>query len=213
MRIIAGALRGRRFNAPPDDATRPTTDRVRESIFNLLHSRMELRGASVLDLFSGSGALALEAISRGAARAVLVEQHPKAVRTAKENASGLGVSDRIRAVRGNATTFLERPPTGRYDLVFADPPYELDAIPAIPDHARRHAPGGWLVLEHDKRISFDDHPALDTSRRYGRTVVSLFHFRTPESETLGAGPDAGPDASPGTDTDERTADGTDRDDA
>ena len=181
MRIIAGALRGRRFNAPPDDATRPTTDRVRESIFNLLHSRMELQGASVLDLFAGSGGLSLEALSRGAARAVLVEYNPKAVRTAKENAAGLGVADRVRAVRGNAVTFLERPPAGRYDLIFADPPYDLDAVATMPDAARKHAPAGWLVLEHDKRLDFADHPALDTSRRYGRTVVSLFHFRPAET--------------------------------
>ena len=176
MRIIAGALRGRRFHAPPDDATRPTTDRVRESIFNLLHSRTELRGAAVLDLFAGSGGLALEALSRGAARAVLVEQNPKAQRTAKENAAALGVADQVRAVRGNAITFLGRPPSGRYDVVFADPPYHLDGLRDLPDAVRKHAPGGWLVLEHDRHTSFEDHPALETSRRYGRTVVSLFDY-------------------------------------
>ena len=176
MRIIAGALRGRRFHAPPDNATRPTTDRVRESIFNLLHSRTELRGASVLDLFAGSGGLSLEAISRGAARVTMVEQNAKALKTAKDNAALLGVSDQVRPVRGDAMAVLKRPAAGRYDLVFADPPYDLDGIASIPDEAHKHAPGGWLVLEHDRHLQFDEHPALDTSRRYGRTVVSVFEF-------------------------------------
>src|SRR5690606_31922326 len=167
MRIIGGRLRGRALRAPKGRETRPTTDRVREALFNLLAARRPLEGARVLDLFAGTGALGLEALSRGAARVVFVEAHAPTLRLAPQNAAD---------PRGPAVALLRRPPAERFALAFADPPYDLDALPDLPDLARPHlAPGGLFALEHDARHDFAAHPALVVTRPYGRTVVSIFH--------------------------------------
>lgn len=175
MRIIGGRFRGRALQAPKGGETRPTTDRVREALFNLLAARRALDGARVLDLFAGTGALALEAISRGAAAATLVEQHGPTLRLARRNAAALGAEGACRFLRDDAVAVLRRPPTTPFDLVFADPPYALGALPDLPDLARPHlADGGLLALEHDARHDFAEHPALVVTRSYGRTVVSIF---------------------------------------
>ncbi len=173
MRIVGGRLRGHRLRAPTGP-TRPTTDRTREAIFNLVQSRMGLAGARVLDLFAGSGALGLEALSRGAAEAVFVEQRGAALGTLRANAEALGVSEACVFHRADALRFVERA-AGPFDLVLADPPYALGALERLPDLALpRLAPDGLLVLEHGADRSFDAHPAWETSRAYGQTVVSLF---------------------------------------
>lgn len=175
MRIVGGELSRRTLQAPKGDRTRPTTDRVREALFNMLGARLDLDGARVLDLFAGSGALGLEALSRGAAHATFVERHGPTLAVARGNACDLGVADRAAFVRADALATLRRAPDGRYDLVFADPPYDLGEIPDLPDLARSHlAPDGLLVLEHDARHAFDGAPGHVLSRAYGRTVVSLF---------------------------------------
>lgn len=175
MRIVAGLLRGRPLQAPRGDATRPTTDRTRESIFNLVAARLDLDGALVLDLFAGSGALGLEAISRGAAACTFVEAQPVALRVAKENARTLGVTEYGTFVRADAVAFAGRYEGPRFDLVLADPPYDLPALPHLPERLLPLlAPGGLLVLEHDNRHDFAAHPACTVARRYGQTVVSIF---------------------------------------
>jgi 16S rRNA (guanine(966)-N(2))-methyltransferase RsmD len=175
MRIIGGRFRGRPLRAPKGRETRPTTDRVREALFNLLAARRPLDGARVLDLFAGTGALGLEALSRGAAAARFVEHHAPTLRLARQNAAGLGVEAACLFLRADAVGFLRRPPAERFDLAFADPPYDLDALPALPDLALAHlAPGGLFALEHDARHDFAGHPALVVSRPYGRTVLSIF---------------------------------------
>lgn len=175
MRIIAGQLRGRALLAPPGRATRPTTDRVREALFNLLAARRPLDGARVLDLFAGTGALGLEAVSRGAASAVFVEAHAPTLGLARRNADRLGVEAACTFLRADVLAFLRRLPIAPFDLAFADPPYELDTLPELPELARPHlAPGGFFVLEHDARHDFTAHPALVLSRPYGRTMISIF---------------------------------------
>lgn len=175
MRIIAGTLKGRPLKAPPGPDTRPTADRTREAIFSLLLARRELHDAAVLDLFAGTGALALEAISRGAAYATLVESLPAAARVARDNARALGVEDACVFVRADAVRYAATYRGPAFDLVFADPPYELSDLTRLPELVLPHlTPDGFFVLEHDRRHSFDEHPALVTSRAYGRTVVSLF---------------------------------------
>jgi 16S rRNA (guanine(966)-N(2))-methyltransferase RsmD len=175
MRIIAGRFRGRPLRAPKGRDTRPTTDRVREALFSLLAARRPLDGARVLDLFAGTGALGLETLSRGAASAVFVEHHAPTLRLARQNAAALGAEAACTFLRADAVAFLRRPPGARFDLAFADPPYDLDALPILPDLARPHlAPGGLFALEHDARHDFAGHPALVLSRPYGRTVISLF---------------------------------------
>jgi 16S rRNA (guanine966-N2)-methyltransferase len=180
MRVISGTYRGHRLRAPKG-ATRPTTDRTREAIFNLVQHRVALPGARALDLFAGSGALGFEALSRGAAAATFVEQHRGALGVIRQNAAALGVSDRCTVLRADAFRFLEGPAGEPFDLILTDPPYALDALPRLPDLALAHlAPDGLLVLEHDATHAFDEHPALETSRTYGQTVVSL--FRPPPSD-------------------------------
>ena len=175
MRIIAGRFRRRQLKAPRGFQTRPSTDRTREALFNLVVSRMDLEDASVLDLFAGSGALGLEAISRGASRAVFVESDPRVLQVARENAESLDVLNLTQFIRNDAGQFLERYGGPAFDLILADPPYDADVVANLPDTSLRHlAPDGLFVLEHDVRHSFEEHPRLETSRAYGRTIVSIF---------------------------------------
>ena len=174
MRITGGAFARRTIDAPRGDRTRPTTDRVREALFSALGSRTALSGARVLDLFAGSGALGLEALSRGAAHATFVEQHAPTLAVARRNVAALGVEAQATFVRADALAYLGRAP-GAFDLVLADPPYGLAALAALPDTARPLlAPGGLLVLEHDDRHAFEHADGWRQSRTYGGTVVSLF---------------------------------------
>jgi 16S rRNA (guanine966-N2)-methyltransferase len=159
LRIIAGDLGGRRLRAPPGLRTRPTSSRVREALFNILGPR--LGGATVLDLYAGSGALGIEALSRGAARAIFVEQDAGVCRTLLHNLREVAMSDRTqvlqRPVRAALPQLLAH---GRFDVVFADPPYRSDELPwlltQLAQSAALHA-GGRLVLERATR----DAEALD----------------------------------------------------
>lgn len=174
MRIIAGRLRGRTLRAPARGA-RPTTDRTREAIFNMVEARLSLDGARVLDLFAGSGALGLEALSRGAAHATLVEQNPRTAAVIKSNAASLGVSSHVAVVRGDALRFVEQWEGSLFDLIMADPPYDLEGIESLPDLALPCLSAeGLLVCEHSTAQDFGQHPRLETSRDYGSTRVSIF---------------------------------------
>ncbi|WP_412062159.1 16S rRNA (guanine(966)-N(2))-methyltransferase RsmD [Rubrivirga sp. IMCC45206] len=174
MRITGGALARRTIDAPKGDRTRPTTDRVREALFNLLGARMELRDARVLDLFAGSGALGLEALSRGAAHVTFVERHGPTLAVARANARQLEVVDRAAFARADALGWLGRA-AGPFDLVVADPPYALAELAALPDRLRPLlAPDGLMVIEHDRRHAFNDALGLVLTRAYGNTVISVF---------------------------------------
>jgi 16S rRNA (guanine966-N2)-methyltransferase len=170
VRVVAGELKGRRLASPGRGAeVRPTADRVREAIFSSL-GRIE--GAEVLDLFCGTGALAIEAISRGAATAVLVDTRTG---LARRNVSELGLEDRCRVVRGDALRFLRRS-RRRFDLIFCDPPYRLaarlgsDLDQLVPGHL---AEGGRLITESAARRPLELSLPLLTERRYGDTVVRV----------------------------------------
>ena len=174
MRITGGSLARRTLDAPKGDRTRPTTDRVREAVFSALGSRTDLAGARVLDLFAGSGALGLEALSRGAAHATFVERHGPTLAVARRNAAALDVSDRAVLVRADALAFLGGAP-GPFDVVLADPPYDLPGLAGLPAAVRPLlAPGGLFLLEHDARHAFEAADGWLQSRAYGRTVVSWF---------------------------------------
>jgi 16S rRNA (guanine966-N2)-methyltransferase len=175
MRIIAGEHRGARIFAPPGRETRPTSDRVRENVFNIVAPWVE--EARVLDLYAGSGAMGLEALSRGATAAVFVESDPGAVRAIERNLDKLRVRG-ATVLRVDATTALAREATAgrKYDLVLLDPPY------AMTDFARlgRHLPtvladDGLLVVETAARVE-PDVPglAVRTTRKYGSTRVTVF---------------------------------------
>ncbi|MFT4188396.1 MAG: 16S rRNA (guanine(966)-N(2))-methyltransferase RsmD [Aeromicrobium sp.] len=177
-RIVAGRLKGRRLRTPPGSGTRPTSDRVRESMFASLTSMFGgLDDLRVLDLFAGSGALGIEAVSRGAVHADLVDADRKAVQTIRANLSELGV----REARVHATTarrFLAQPPADPYDLVFLDPPYDLpaDEVAALVETLRDPLwcpPNGLIVVERSTRDRFIPPPGADTvsERAYGETCL------------------------------------------
>lgn len=183
MRIIAGRFRSRLLAAPKGHLTRPTLDRTRESLFNMIESRMDLRGARVLDLFAGTGALGLEALSRGAVHVTFVESEQKVLRVLEDNVRSLGVESETATLRGDAAAFIERYRGPAFDLILVDPPYRLESLARMPGLALPHlAPGGLLSVEHDKTLSFDEHPRLEKRRKYGRTIVSLFGAPVDETE-------------------------------
>ncbi|MBA3244412.1 MAG: 16S rRNA (guanine(966)-N(2))-methyltransferase RsmD [Actinobacteria bacterium] len=172
MRIVAGSQRGARIAAPPGLATRPTGDRVREAAFNLIGP---VEGASVLDLYAGSGALGLEALSRGVASVTFVESDRAACRMISENLAKLRFTG-ARVVCADAVWTL-RQETRAYDLVLVDPPYEqwaeLEPKLAAP-LARVLARDGLLVVETSSRTEPALPLALRTSRRYGSARLTLF---------------------------------------
>jgi 16S rRNA (guanine966-N2)-methyltransferase len=172
MRIIAGEKRGARIATPPGLATRPTGDRVREAAFNLIGP---VDGATVLDLFAGSGALGLEALSRGAASATFVESDRAACRVISENLAKLRLTG-ARVVCADAVWTLRQEPRA-YDLVLCDPPYELwEALQGklAESLSRVLAPDGLLVVETGARTTPELPLALRTSRRYGSARLTLF---------------------------------------
>lgn len=162
LRIVGGKHRGRKIRVPPG-AVRPTTDRVRESLFNILDHRFgrPCHGARVLDLFAGSGALGLEAASRGAASVVLIEQNPKTAATTRQNTKGFASTS---VVNSPAERFLDGPPQP-FDLVFLDPPYEAGLL--APTLAKLAVPG-WLA---DDALVCVEHPAASDPAAPGWTVA------------------------------------------
>jgi len=143
LRVIAGEARGRRLVSPPGDRLRPTADRVKESVFSALGPD-RLAGARVLDLYAGTGALAIEALSRGAEQAMLVERDATAARAIQANLESTGMAGRAVLRRGDVRSVLAGPATGPFDIVFLDPPYDLlDA--ALGEVLERLAEGGWTA--------------------------------------------------------------------
>lgn len=175
MRIIAGRFARRKLFSPKGHLTRPTMSQTRESLYHLVESRMSLDGADVLDLFAGTGAIGLEALSRGAAAVTFVEIDGRVLKFTRRNADELDVTDQCMFIRADAVAYLERYTGPPYDLIVADPPYDIAAMERMPEIALPHvAASGLFILEHDKRIFFDENPNLDTCRPYGRTYVSVF---------------------------------------
>jgi 16S rRNA (guanine966-N2)-methyltransferase len=173
-RIIAGTHRGRRLQVPPGTTTRPTSDRAREGLFSSLLSLVDLEGADVLDLYAGSGALGLEALSRGAASATLVEDDPTALRVLRNNVDDLGLPATV--VDAEVDTFLSRPAT-TYTVALLDPPYETDVSPVLEALLPWVEPDGLVVVERRTRGGAPVAPdALVEvrSRRYGEATLWYF---------------------------------------
>ncbi|MEV4755261.1 16S rRNA (guanine(966)-N(2))-methyltransferase RsmD [Micromonospora sp. NPDC049559] len=186
-RIVAGTLGGRRIAAPPGERTRPTSDRVREALFSALDAMVEIDGARFLDLYAGSGAVGLEALSRGAGHVLLVESDPRAARVVRENIAALRAAPAARLVVGKVAQVLGAGAAGEayapagepYDVVFADPPY------AVPDEEiaamlAALVDGGWLaadavvVVERSSRtgpVDWVQGITAERSRRYGETTL------------------------------------------
>lgn len=168
MRVIGGRFKGRKLTAPPGQGTRPTSDRVREAIFDMLDSRFDLSEARVADLYAGSGAMGIEALSRGAATAVFVDSSRDAIAVAKANAKAVGLEDdRVQFVNGDVGRWLAGQPA--VDLVLADPPYRFDAW----EELLAALPGEVAVLESDHELTPPPPWEVVRSRRHGTTVVTL----------------------------------------
>lgn len=177
MRIIAGMARGRTFDAPQGMDTRPTLDRVRENVFNIL--QMKVRGAAVLDLFSGSGAMAFEALSRGAESAVLVDRDRAAHQVQTRNAEKLRMAERCRILLCDWQDAVRRLQAegARFDAVFLDPPYRMLDLTAVFAALRPLlAEDAVILLEHDSQTfpSVADGFIMYDSRKYGAAGVSFF---------------------------------------
>jgi len=177
VRIVAGLHGGRRIAAPSGDTTRPTSDRVREALFSVLGP---LDGHAVLDLFAGSGALGLEALSRGAGRTVFVERDRRALATLRANVTALGLTEAQAIVRAGDAGRLARDAVARaeaYDLVFLDPPYRLAAGLGAALGATLTgllAPGARVVTESDRRAPMElTAVPLIQERRYGDTLIAI----------------------------------------
>lgn len=176
MRIIAGAWKGRRLKPVRGRGVRPTTDRVREAWMSALGG--ELRGLAVVDLFAGSGALGLEALSRGASRAVFVEKARSALRTLEANVTLLGCGERVRIVRGDALEFARGAEVGAFDVALADPPYGRGYAADLLELWSGHRFAWELWVEHRSGEALPDLPGL-RSRRYGDTTLTTLSAAPP----------------------------------
>jgi len=170
MRIVAGTWGGRTIQAPPGRGTRPTTDRVREAWMSIVSA--EIAGARVLDLFAGSGALGLEALSRGASHCTFVEQDAKALAALKANVQALGAGDRADVFRTDAVKFAAALAPGAFDLAFADPPYAKGFAAQLAETFAATPFAALLCIEHGKDDVLPDLPGA-RSRRYGDTWLTF----------------------------------------
>lgn len=182
LRVIAGILKGRRLLSPTWDGLRPTSDRLRETLFNVLGDA--LAGASVLDAYAGTGAVGIEALSRGASHVTFVERDPRAAALIRDNLARCGVRDGYTVLRADLETAPAWP--APFDLVFLDPPYADDPGDAVGRLAGAVAPGGRLVVEHAARRAV---PAAVGPLALARTVtagdsaLSFYRAGTPETGT------------------------------
>lgn len=176
MRIITGKLKGRTIKMPDTLNVRPTADRTKESIFNVIEARVYLEGANVLDLFAGSGNLGFEAISRGVKQVLFVDQNPANIKHIEKVASSFKVETQVRTRVSDVRLFLEGPAVP-YDFIFCDPPYDYDWMLEMIEAVLSNnwlSDEGWFILEHDKRHQFTEHEHCFFSKAYGRTTVSIF---------------------------------------
>ena len=179
MRIFSGSFRGKKITAPSNLPVRPTTDFAKEGLFNILNNQFYFDEISVLDLFSGIGSISLEFLSRGSKRVVSVDAEQKCVKFLEETTNQLNVKDSISIYLNDVVKFLKRNNQGKFDVVFADPPFEFE-----PEQYREIVQlvlenewleeNGVLVLEHSSRLSFDDHEKLVQNRKYGNVSFSFF---------------------------------------
>jgi 16S rRNA (guanine966-N2)-methyltransferase len=176
MRIIAGTSRGRQLQGPPDSTVRPTSDSLRETLFNILGP--SFRGSTLLDAFAGTGAVGLEAISRGAASVTFIERDRRVIRVLKENIRRCGAENACAIV--NRDFLSDDMAPGRFDAVFLDPPYEMKELDAaLLAGSSSVAPGGRLILEHSRRREAPEEVATLRRARVviaGDSALSFYHF-------------------------------------
>lgn len=175
MRIIGGSHAGLRLHPPATLPVRPTTDRTKEALFNVLQHRVDFERLQVLDLFAGTGSIAFEAASRGAKRVLAVDVHFKCVQYINQTAKNLGIGT-LQAVKADALKYIVTA-KDTFDFIFADPPYDLPQLPQIPEMIFTRGllnPGGILVLEHSSVRKLGTHPNLSEIRKYGYSSFSFY---------------------------------------
>ncbi|TFH34274.1 MAG: 16S rRNA (guanine(966)-N(2))-methyltransferase RsmD [Bacteroidia bacterium] len=176
MRIISGKYKGKQIIPPKGFRARPTTDFARESLFNILSTRYDFTGMHILDLFAGTGSIGLEFASRGATAVTMVEVNYKHYSFIRKTLEGLDLP-RTSVIHSNVKSFLRAGRTN-YDIIFADPPYDLDWLPAIPElviGAGIMNDDAIFILEHPKRISFLENPHFIEQRHYGSVNFTFFN--------------------------------------
>ena len=175
MRIIGGKYKGRIFHAGKKFRSRPTTDLAKEGLFNILENRCNFENLKVLDLFSGTGSMGYEFVSRGAAELVMVEKNYNHFKFIRETIKKLDLPN-SRVIKGDTFVFLKKT-SEKFDIVFADPPFDLNSIKEIPDAVFSRNilnEGGIFILEHSGENKFAGHPHFVESRRYGKVNFSFF---------------------------------------
>ena len=179
MRIISGTLKGKRITAPNNLPVRPTTDFAKEALFNILNNQWYFDEITVLDLFSGIGSISLEFASRGAKKVTSVDNFFGCVKFLDETAKKLELDAIIQTQKHDAIKYVAKPATKAYDIIFADPPYDL----AAEDYANLLngiMENGWLeeggnfILEHPSTIQFEDHPRFSQHKKYGNVHFTFF---------------------------------------
>ena len=183
MRVITGSCRGKKLKTLEGLETRPTSDMVKEAVFSAV--QFDVPGASVLDLFAGSGQLGIEALSRGADHCVFVDRNPEAVQIIKENISDCGLNGKTRVLNMESLEYLKVAKKG-LDIVFVDPPYRQGLVEkSLLSVADKLNAGGLVVCEHEKELTLDDSfgPLVLKKRyKYGKTAVTIFILPNDESE-------------------------------
>jgi 16S rRNA (guanine(966)-N(2))-methyltransferase RsmD len=185
VRIIAGTLGGRTLHAPSSLPVRPTTDYAKSGLFNILNNRISFEGLQVLDLFCGAGGITFEFASRGAAEVVSVDRFPGCVRFVRETAAELGLRT-VRTVRSDVFKFIDRPATASFDVVFADPPFDMEGREDLQRLVLRNGwlkPGGIFILEHPSSEDTDYENTGIENRRYGNCSFAFFQHSPEQSAT------------------------------
>jgi len=175
VRIISGKYRGRKLLPPSNLPVRPTTDFAKESLFNILNNLIDFESVNVLDLFTGTGSISFEFISRGSPSVTAIDQNPRCIDFIIKTSREFGI-DNLRTVRSNVFQIL-RHPSASFDLIFADPPYDLNNLELIPDlifNSSILKSDGLFILEHSKNRNFDTHPHFSQKRNYGSVNFTFF---------------------------------------
>jgi 16S rRNA (guanine(966)-N(2))-methyltransferase RsmD len=181
MRIVGGTYKRRIISPPKNLPVRPTTDLAKESLFNILANIINLHDKVVADLFSGTGNISYEFVSRGAEKVLSIEQNFACVKFIRQTAAGFEMNQ-LSVIQSDVFRFLKTG-TQAYDVIFADPPYALENIPEIQSlvfEYNRLKPNGWLIIEHPKSVDFSECKYFHSLRKYGKVHFSFFQYTEKE---------------------------------
>lgn len=178
MRIISGTFKGRRFDPPSNITARPTTDFAKEGLFNLINNIIDIEGTTTLDLFAGTGSISYEFVSRGCLHSTAIEMSNQQISYIKKLSAQLKISN-LHIFKQDVFRFLAKS-SASFDIIFADPPYQLDNITSIPDavfNKNLLNKDGLLIVEHGSKTSFTKHPNFREHRNYGNVHFSFFEHK------------------------------------